>query len=329
MRPKLQHAAPRSAAALFIFLLLCVSQAVTPSSAGAPGLPAWQGGGRPTPSPTPVTRRNHSGRNPSVVKSPCGAQTPTKGTRREVSVELSGGVKLEMVEMPRGSFCMGSSKGLPDEKFVHRVTIEYLFYMGKFEVTQAQWRAVGMDETPNLDKGDNLPVGHVSWYDAMKFCEKLSRATGDEYRLPTEAEWEYACRAGTTGEYAGKPGSLGWYQGNSNERIKPGGGWPPNKYGLYDMAGNVWEWCVDKYHSKYINPPKDGSAWVDGSEVTRVLRGGAIVSPVNYLRSAYRGADRFNAHLFCYGLRVVRIARADGADGRSHPQFRAEARPPL
>lgn len=226
-----------------------------------------QGGGRPTATPTPKPRATPSSSpvRPTPRQSLCTAQSPTRGTGREFSESLSGGVKLEMVEMPAGSFCMGSpSSGkdsLADERPQHRVNVPQ-FDMGKYEVTQAQWQAV-MGANPSRSKGDDLPVERVKWDDAVEFCRKLSQMTGKKYRLPTEAEWEYAGRAGTKGNYAGSLDALGWYANNSgrtyldfdpkvpladfSKRIKdngnqthPVGTKQPNAFGLYDMHGNVW-----------------------------------------------------------------------------------------
>jgi formylglycine-generating enzyme required for sulfatase activity len=195
---------------------------------------------KPTPKPTSSpqsssqpTRRNPS-KSPSRAKSrqvPCEARSPTRGTGRERSVDLGSGVKLEMVEIPPGSFCMGSTNArgwLPsdDTKPVHRVTIGYSFYMGKYEVTQAQWRAV-MGNNPSHLKGDDLPVEQVSWNDAQKFILKLNRMNdGYTYRLPTESEWEYACRSGNTEDQASIFDEM---------EIQQVGTTSPNTFGLFDM----------------------------------------------------------------------------------------------
>ncbi|MEM7725498.1 MAG: formylglycine-generating enzyme family protein [Cyanobacteria bacterium P01_A01_bin.45] len=212
---------------------------------------------------------------------------------RYFTEHLPNNITLEMVAIPGGTFIMGSpedeAERYDDESPQHQVTVQP-FFMGKYPITQAQWRVVAnmkhlrvncdLEPEPSNfkgdNKGDNLPVEKVSWYDAVEFCDRLSQHTGKEYRLPSEAEWEYACRAGTTtpfhfGEtitaelanynasstYASEP------QGEYREQTTPVGQFLPNAFGLYDMHGNVWEWCLDDWHSDYENAPTDGSAWFD------------------------------------------------------------------
>ncbi len=211
---------------------------------------------------------------------------------------------MEMVHVPAGSFMMGG--GTDDyEKPVHQVTIGEGFYMGRYEVTQGQWQAV-MGNNPSNFKGDNLPVEQVSWNDVQEFLYKLNkRGDGFTYRLPTEAEWEYACRAGTTGDYAGPINLMGWYRSNSGGQTHAVGQKEPNAFGLYDMHGNVWEWCEDWYHKNYNGAPGDGSAWESGGEQKdRVLRDGSWSTYAFILRSANR--DYGGSH---EGFRVVAISR--------------------
>ncbi|MBC8277088.1 MAG: SUMF1/EgtB/PvdO family nonheme iron enzyme, partial [FCB group bacterium] len=188
---------------------------------------------------------------------------------------LSG---MTFVKIPGGSFRMGSNES-KDEKPVHSVSIKP-FYMMTTEVTQKMWKEL-MGSNPSHFKGDNLPVEKVSWNDCQKFIEKLNqRDPGKGYRLPTEAEWEYACRAGTTTKYySGNSESdlkrAGWYSGNSGKKTHIVGQKSPNSWGLYDMSGNVWEWCTDWYHNSYSGAPTDGSAWISPSSTYRVLRGGS------------------------------------------------------
>jgi formylglycine-generating enzyme required for sulfatase activity len=218
------------------------------------------------------------------------------------------GVKLEMVYVPGGKFTMGSSDKRDDEKPPHPVTVPN-FYMGKFQITQAQWQAV-MGKNPSHFKGDDLPVENVSWDAAQEFCQKLSQLTQKAYRLPTEAEWEYACRAGTTGDYAGKLDEMGWYAENSGKKTHPVGKKQANAFGLYDMHGNVWEWCEDVWHDNYDSAPDDGSAWVKGGDQKRrVMRGGSWFGNANYCRSASRFNDQPAIYYINIGVRVVVSAR--------------------
>jgi formylglycine-generating enzyme required for sulfatase activity len=171
------------------------------------------------------------------------------------------------VLVPVGSFMMGSTNGLDDnEKPVHQVTISQAFYMGKYEVTQGQWQSVmGTNPSAFKDCGGNCPVDNVSWDDVQNFINKLNETNdGFRYRLPTEAEWEYACRAGTTGDYAGNLSEMAWYSENSGRKTHAVGSKRLNDWGLADMHGNVQEWCQDWYHNSYNGAPSDGSAWLSG-----------------------------------------------------------------
>lgn len=187
---------------------------------------------------------------------------------------------------------MGSEKGSDDEKPVHAVRVPP-FYVGRTEVTQAQWRAV-MGSLPDVGfPGDDRPVERVSWQEAKVFCRRLSEVTGYQFRLPTEAEWEYAARGGTTTEYSfgDDPDELGryaWFNQNSDNQTHPVAKKLPNPFGLFDVHGNVWEWCEDPWHSNYEGAPADGSAWNSGGDDTfRVLRGGSWSCDLS-LRSATR-----------------------------------------
>jgi formylglycine-generating enzyme required for sulfatase activity len=188
---------------------------------------------------------------------------------------------IEMVEIPAGNFLMGSPTSeeshFTSESLQHEVNLG-AFWMSKFPITQAQWVRV-MGASPSHFKGDNLPVEQVSWHDAMDFCRRLSEQTGHIYTLPSEAQWEYACRAGTTtpfyfGEtitpdqanYDGNYTYNGGPRGEYRQRTTPVGMFPPNAWGLYDMHGNVWEWCLDEWHPNYEGAPVDGSAWEGGNE---------------------------------------------------------------
>ena len=209
---------------------------------------------------------------------------------------------------------MGSPNDNMGAKPVHRVTIKNGFYMGKYEVTQAQWQAV-MGNNPSRFKtcGSNCPVDSVSWNDAQNFIKKLNETTdGFEYRLPSEAEWEYACRAGTRGDYyAADLNSIAWYVANSDKKTHPVGGKNPNAFGLYDMSGNVWEWCQDWYHGNYQGAPSDGSAWLGGAKRQYpVVRGGSWYDLPLYLGTAYRHFHlQTDDRSSVFGVRVVALSQ--------------------
>jgi formylglycine-generating enzyme required for sulfatase activity len=202
--------------------------------------------------------------------------------------ENISGTPIEMVYVSGGTFLMGSplsdAERDKDEGPQAEVTVQN-FEMSKYEITQAQYRAV-MGSNPSSFKGDDLPVDSVSWTEAVEFCRKLSKASGREYRLPTEAEWEYACRSGTKGPYPGNIESLMWYDANSGNQTHPVGQKQPNGFGLYDMNGNVWEWCQSKY-APYPYRADDGREDLQSTD-TRVMRGGSWRSPAKGCRSAYR-----------------------------------------
>ena len=213
-------------------------------------------------------------------------------------IMLPGNVPLEMIWVPAGTFMMGRYAGEQDshsnEDPQHQVTLTQGFWMGKYEVTQAQWEAV-MGSNPSYFSGANRPVERVSWNMVQAFITELNSLTGEAFRLPTEAQWEYACRAGTTTRfYWGEDPSYSsiddyaWYMGVFSTH--DAGRKLPNAWGLYDMSGNVWEWCQDYYHSSYTGAPSDGSAWESPTGSYRVLRGGGW-SHGDTCRSAYRDTD--------------------------------------
>jgi formylglycine-generating enzyme required for sulfatase activity len=215
---------------------------------------------------------------------------------------------IEFMLIPPGSFMMGSTNGGDDEKPVHQVTIKYSYYIGRFEVTQAQWQSV-MGNNPSSFKGDladpyiKLPVESVSWDDTQNFINKLNEGNdGFRYRLPTEAEWEYACRAGTTGAYAGNLSQMAWFAENSENRTHTVGQKQPNAWGLFDMHGNVWEWCQDWYDAYPTGPVTDPQGASSGSG--RVFRGGNWYSYGRYCRSAFRSSAP-TAASYAFGFRVV------------------------
>jgi formylglycine-generating enzyme required for sulfatase activity len=215
-------------------------------------------------------------------------------TSRYFTEDLGGGVQLEMVEIPAGEFLMGSpasEAGRFDIEGPQRRVSVPSFYMGRFEVTQAQWQAV-MGNNPSNFKGENRPVEKVSWNDAQEFCKKLSQRTGQTYRLSSEAEWEYACRAGTTtayyfGDDAGKLREYAWFGDNSGSQTHSVGSFIANGFGLHDMHGNVWEWCQDPYYEHYRGAPTDGSVR-EGNSPERLLRGGSWNFNGRMCRSAFR-----------------------------------------
>lgn len=212
------------------------------------------------------------------------------------------------VLIPAGEFMMGGNKH-PDERPVHQVQISKAFEMGKDQVTQAQWDAV-MDENSSRFKGANLPVETVSWDDAHEFIKKLNaKNDGYVYRLPTEAEWEYACRAGTTGDYAGDLDEVGWYNENSGGRTHSVGEKKANGWGLYDMHGNVSEWCLDWYGKSYYTNSPEVDPTGPASGTGRVFRGGSWDSKAKYCRSALRAIATPDFRFFRIGFRLVRTPR--------------------
>ncbi|NEN94232.1 MAG: formylglycine-generating enzyme family protein [Moorea sp. SIO3I7] len=273
-----------------------------------------------------------------------------------------------MVAIPGGTFTMGSPESEKNsydyERPQHNVTLQ-AFFMGKYPVTQAQWNAIALmtdlkverdlDPDPSSFKGDNRPVETVNWYEAVEFCDRLSQLTGREYRLPSEAEWEYACRGvreplkldtgksyppfyfgeTITGKLANYDVSRPYRDEPPGERSKgttPVGEFPPNPFGLYDMHGNVWEWCLDDWHHNYEGAPTDGSAWIDDNEPENVktenqsysakneykspysrLRGGSWIDYPDYCRSAIRGNNfRREDRNDVVGFRIVCVSGRTG-----------------
>ena len=264
--------------------------------------------------------------------------------------DLGHDVTLEMVSIPGGKFMMGTEdeeierlvkkfreEGFRREKPQHEVTVQP-FFMGKFQITQAQWKAIAslpkiekdLALEPSYFKGNDLPVERVSWDDVNEFLQRLSEKTGKEYRLPTEAEWEYACRAVTTTPFHfGETitSELANYRGTSTYANEPKGeyrgktlsvgSFPPNAFGLYDMPGNVWEWCQDDWYNNYNNAPNDGSAWDSETRDTKVIRGGSWNNFPDDCRSAFRSfLTRFNRFYFI-GFRAVCVAPRALVDGQN------------
>ena len=249
----------------------------------------------------------------ATAEEPKEAGGKSKSPPKELTVDLGKGIKLEMVLIPAGEFLMGSpdsDKGaFKWEKPQHRVRITKPFYLGKYLVTQEQWEAV-MGSNPSQFKGPKNPVEMVSWDDCQQFLGKLnakSAAGGGKFRLPSEAQWEYACRAGSTTRYCfgddeSKLGEYAWYYKNTGVETHPVGEKKPNGWGLYDMHGNVWEWCQDWYEDCKESPVDDPTGAATGS--LRVFRGGGWAGPARGCRSAYRSAYVPGYRLSVLGLRV-------------------------
>jgi len=236
---------------------------------------------------------------------------------QEIKIGLPGlaedAVPLTMVQIPAGSFLMGSPEtdvsAYDDEKPQHEVTFEHDFYIGKYPVTQAQWLTV-MGENPSYFRDKNRPVENISWNDCHLFIKRLNALGLGTFRLPSEAEWEYACRAGSATNYCFGDGTDGlgeyaWYVDNSNGKTHPVGQKKPNAWGLYDMHGNVWEWCRDELHKDYAGAPVDGSAWVGGEVLYRSFRGGSKCNEAWSCRTAYRDGIGLGARGGALGLRLV------------------------
>jgi formylglycine-generating enzyme required for sulfatase activity len=237
--------------------------------------------------------------------------------RSEIPLQLP---HLDLVFIQGGAFQMGDEHGdlWSACRPVHEVTVKD-FYLSKYPVTQALWRAVMGEDPPELAfKGSgNRPVERVSWDDTQLFIQQLNERTGESYRLPTEAEWEYAARGGiykqgdasSMTKFAGsnKLKEVGWCGENSHGETKPVGLKFPNELGLYDMSGNVWEWCEDVWHKNYEGAPEDGSAWLKGGEQNlRVVRGGSWSYSSDYCRVAYRGRYDLDYRFNVIGFRLAR-----------------------
>ena len=302
----------------------------------------------PIPPPVPATASSRSIEDSTnIVSQPAvPAQKTKSSTTRSISsnsvqknqqrkIDLGNGVSLELVSIPGGTFAMGSPnrEGSDDEKPQHWVTISP-FEMGKYLVTQAQWRAVtalpkvkdDLVPEPSHFKGENLPVEKVNWYDAVEFCKRISKHVGQEFRLPSKAEWEYACRAGTNTPYYFGDKITREQVNCKNQKLVVNKTWfgvyqkevevdfgqttpvdrfPANAFGLHDMHGNLCEWCADHDHRNYEGAPLDGTAWLSSSELYKIVRGGSWFSPFRHCRSAYRGIKSSADRNFYVGFRVI------------------------
>ena len=228
-----------------------------------------------------------------------------------ITIPVKDGISIDMVRVEAGTFTMGATPEMKDpwddEKPTHRVTLTNDYYMGKYEVTQALWQAV-MGNNPSEFKGGNLPVENVSWNDCQEFISKLNRITGKTFRLPTEAEWEYAAHGGKKSrgyQYSGSNNlsDVAWCTDNSGNKTHTVGTKQPNELGIYDMSGNVWEWCQDRYgkysSSSQVNPTGANSGFC------RVYRGGSWRGAVRYCRSSYRGGNTPGSRDNFRGVRLV------------------------
>jgi len=242
----------------------------------------------------------------------------TKSLSKGLTFDLGKGIKLEMVLIPAGEFVMGSpdsdKDGFDWEKPQHRVRITTPFYLGKYLVTQEQWEAV-MGNNPSYFKGLKNPVETVSWNDCQKFLGKLNAKVGSgagKFQLPSEAQWEYACRAESKTKYCfgddkSQLGEYAWYRNNSASKTHPVGEKKPNAWGLYDMHGNVWEWCQDWNDDGYYakSPTDDPTGPATGSD--RVPRGGSWNYPARLCRSASRNSGGPGSRGDNLGLRVCLV----------------------
>ncbi len=259
------------------------------------------------PQPAPIIIAE----SPPVPEPP---RDPIKRGDKAFRDHLGNGVHLEMVRIPSGKFALGSPTNetgrRENESPISEINVP-AFYMAKFVVTQEQWVAI-MGSNPAIFR-ENLqaPVENISWLEAQDFCQKLAAKTQHLYRLPSESEWEYACRAGTNTAYhfGDSPTELAdyaWFADNANKRSHPVGAKVPNPWGLSEMHGGIWEWCEDVWHDNFNGAPADGSAWVlDGYTSRRVRRGGSWSNEAKLCRSASREwhwqSDRYND----IGFRVV------------------------
>ena len=228
-----------------------------------------------------------------------------------ITIPVKNGISIEMVKVEAGSFNMGATPEMEnpyeDEKPVHRVTLTNDYYIGKYEVTQALWQAV-MGSNPSNIKGDALPVEQVSWNDCQDFISKLNAMTGKRFRLPTEAEWEYAARGGKKSrgyQYSGSNtlGDVAWYNDNSGNKTHAVGTKQPNELGIYDMTGNVFEWCQDCYGSYSSSPQTNPIGAVSGAY--RVYRGGSCYDSAGICSTSCRDGFFPDFRFRNLGLRLV------------------------
>ena len=251
----------------------------------------------------------------SIVSQPIVAQQPVVqapiANSDNITIPVKDGISIDMVRVEAGTFTMGATAEMKNprdnEKPTHRVTLTNDYYIGKYEVTQALWKAV-MGNNPSNFKGDNLPVENVSWKDCQKFLSKLNRITGKTFRLPTEAEWEYAARGGNKSrgyQYSGSNNLLdvAWYDDNSGNKTHAVGTKQANELGIYDISGNVDEWCQD-WHGEYSSSSQVNPTGAN-SGCSRVYRGGSWYNSAQFCRSSFRSGITPGNRIYIFGLRLV------------------------
>jgi formylglycine-generating enzyme required for sulfatase activity len=248
-----------------------------------------------------------------------GKRTTTRTVTSHRAVTRATTATLEFCEVPAGTFLMGSEEQEP----IHPVTLTRGFFLGRYPVTQAQWEAV-MGSTPSQFPGADRPVEQVSWNDCQAFIERLNAARQGTFRLPTEAEWEYACRAGSPGRFCfGDDDALledyGWYAANSGGQTRPVGQKRPNPWGLHDMHGNVWEWCQDWYDEYREGPAIDPQGARSGLISARVFRGGCWRGGPDFAASAHRGGRGAIYRAGILGLRLAWLPAAEVPEPLSTP----------
>jgi eukaryotic-like serine/threonine-protein kinase len=254
---------------------------------------------------------------------PAPKPNPSGEKTKPLPAKFTNQYRMEFVLIPAGKFMMGSTDGADAEKPIHSVTIGRALYLGRYEVAQYQWRAAMgrtvaeqkrlVDQNGELRRrlageGDEYPMYYVSWQETQAFLQRLN-ALGDgyTYRLPSEAEWEYACRAGASEDRPSDLYAMAWYKTNSGDSTQPVGMRRANAFGLYDMLGNVWEWCEDWATSNYGGAPTDGSAWMTPGDLKeRSLRGGSFhTGNLAFLRCSARSGETPDYRDFETGFRVV------------------------
>lgn len=243
------------------------------------------------------------------------------------------GIEIDLIEVGPGHFTMGSPNASYYEAPPHKVTLRSRRQIGKFPITQEQWAAV-MGDSPSAHRGDSdHPVETVTWGRAMEFCRRLGERCGSAIRLPSEAEWEYACRAGSVGDFHFDPrgpfahpidipleirdtlAEYAWFDLNSGDRTHPIGRKRPNRWGFHDMLGNVWEWCADEWYPNHKGATGDAEPRISahGREQRRVLRGGAWDMDAFRCRSSYRSFDPSDNATSRIGFRIARVSGDRGS----------------